>query len=220
MVTDQVTALIKVEPAQDRAIQALYNEAIGLKFYAESRIITKNEDLKTATEDLSIIAKLKKAIEERKKEYTGPIRSHLNDVNQAFESFLTPLNEADQITRQKVMAFRTEQARKIKEAEDIQAEKEALARREAELNQGKTTIDLTPVVAPPMVPQRVRTDLGMIGTMKVYKWEPVDITLIPRDYLRLDFAMISSVVKATKGQITIPGIRIWEEETLRVTTAP
>lgn len=62
------TAVIKIAPAEDTAIKALFEESQSILRYAESRVIIANEDLNLATEDLSLIANLKKAIEEKRNE--------------------------------------------------------------------------------------------------------------------------------------------------------
>jgi len=220
MALEQTTAVIQIAPGADSIVTNLYAEARKLQEYAEKRIIEKNEDLGSATEDVSLIANLKKALEAKRKEYTGPVRDHLDSINATFKTIMAPVEEADRITREKIMAFRREQERKRAEAEAIDRERQELARREAELSgTGETTIDLTPVAKPEAVPDKVHTEVGTTGTMKVYKWELVDIALVPKEYIMVNGGMITSVVKASKGKIIIPGIKVWEEDTLRVTAA-
>ena len=210
------TAVIKIAPGADNAVQSLYEESRKILTYANVRVISRNEDLTPATEDLSLIAKLKKAIEEKRKEYVTPIREKLESVNNSFKVFVAPLEEADRITRDKILAFRKEQARKQLEAERIEQEKLELARREAVLKGGEITVDLTPVEKPEVVPDRVHTEVGSTGTMRIRKWRLVDINLVPREYLIPDAARITKLVKANIG--SIPGIEIYDDETLRVNT--
>ena len=211
---EAVTALINISPDKDAAVTALYRESEKLLAFARGRVIATNEDLAPATEDLSLIANLKKAIEGKRKEYISPIREHLDAVNTTFKNFAAPLEEADRITREKIMDFRREQARKRLEAERIEDEKLALARREAELKGGEITVDLSPVEKPEAAPDKVHTEVGSAGTMVVRKWELVDIAQVPPEYLLVDAGKITKLVKAGIGNI--PGIRIYEEETLRV----
>jgi len=210
------TALIDVEPAKDIAVQQLYSESCALRTIALGRVITTNEELAPATEDLSLIAKMKKSIEEKRKEYVNPIREHLDAVNTAFKEFLAPLDEADKVTRSKILDFRNEQDRKRREAEAIEREKMELAQREAELKGGEITVDLTPVEKPDAVPDKVHTDLGSQGYMKIKKWEIEDFAAVPDDFKMIDAGKVTKLVKAGIGSIA--GIRIWEEETLRINT--
>ena len=113
------TALVKVNPDKDEAVIALHIQAKGLLGYAEALVIITDDNVKNATDDLSIISKLKKSIEERRKGYTQPIHEHLDAVNAAFKTFTEPLNQADKITRGKVLGYRAEQARRRDEQEEI-----------------------------------------------------------------------------------------------------
>jgi len=59
-------------------------------------------------------------------------------------------------------------------------------------------------------PRIITTDDGQMQFMTVWKWEEVDINLIPREHLILDSAKITRLVKA--GVRELLGIRIWSEE--------
>jgi len=127
------TALIQIRPDTDEKVVSLYQEAVKLQQYAEARVIQSDGDIKVATDDLSIIAKFKKAIEEKRKEYVGPINEHLKAVNKVFQDFTAPLTEADSITRQKILVYRKEQERIRQEQERINALRLEAARAEMEL---------------------------------------------------------------------------------------
>jgi len=210
-------AMIKVNPTGEVAIQGLYNEALILKEYAVARVILIDADLKPATEDLSIIGSLWKAIEEKRTVYIKPIRGYLDAVNEAFKQLTAPLVEADMLNRDKMKAYKAEIDRKRREAEEIEAEKYKLAQREATLKGGEITADLTPIEMPAPAPARIHTETGSSSFYKLPKWELVDKSLVPAEYLMVDAAKVTAVVKASKGTIVIPGIRIWMEDTLRVT---
>lgn len=213
MTTEIGTALINIHPESDTSVLSLVCEANRMRDFAIARVIAADADLSPATEDLSMIAKLKKALTEKKAEYYKPVKAHLDAISAAFQTILTPVEEADKITREKIMAYRAEQSRKAAEAEAINQAKLDLARREAALNGGEITVDLTPVEAPAPV-KKVQTDLGTASTMKVVKWELLDFAAVPDQFKVLDSAKVTKLVKAGGG---IPGIRVFEEETLRVT---
>ena len=212
----EITALatVKVKPEDDPKVVALAHEAEGLRDYAVARVILTEVDLRPATDDLSIIAKVRKALTEAKAEYVKPIKGHLDDVNAAFARIMTPLEEADKVTRSKIMAFREVQARRAAEAEAINRQKEELARREAQFNEGEITINTTPV-EPPAPVKRISTDMGTAGVVRNLTWELVDFALVPDQYKLPDSAKITKLVK---GGGTIPGIRVFITESLRVTT--
>ncbi len=209
------TALIKVGPEHDPAVLALAEDARRLRDYAIARAIISDADLKPATEDLSIIAKVKKALAEKKADYLKPIKAHIDAVNAAFTSITAPLDEADLITRNKVKDYRAAAEKRRLEAEEINRQKQELAQREAAFNgTGEITIDTTPVVAPEVI-RRVNTDLGSASTFKVTKWELVNFAAVPDEFKMIDSGKVTKLVKAGGS---IPGIRVFEEESIRVTT--
>ena len=214
MTTIGTVAVVRVKPEDDMAVTTLAQEAMRLRDYALVRVVATDDDLIPATDDLSLIAKVKKRLAECKAGYLQPIKAHLDTVAAAFASVMAPLEEADRVTRGKVNAYRVAQQQRQAEAEAINRQKEELARREAEFSgTGETTVDLTPVVAPAPV-RRVTTDSGATGTMVIRKWEVQEFALVPDDYKVLDAGKITRIVKAGGN---IPGIKTWTEETLRVT---
>ena len=134
----------------------------------------------------------------------------------AFKSFTSPLEQADGITRGKIMFYRKDVERQRAEVEEIERQKMELAKREAELNNGEIMVDLTPIAKPVAGPGTVRTDMGNTNMMKVRKWEVEDITKVPADYLQVDSTAIGKLARA--GIKSISGIRIWDEDVLRVNT--
>lgn len=209
-------ALVRIHPDEEQAFIALRGQVTGFLVYSENRIITNAEDVKLATEDLALMSGVKKAIEEKRVEFTGPLNDYVKGINATFKQLSDPLAQADKITRDKVLAYRAEQERKRIEAEAINRQKIDLARREAALNEGEITVDLTPVIVPTAEPSHIFTDTGSLGTSKIRKWEVEDLSKVPLDYLMIDAAKVGKVVRA--GIPSIPGIRIWLEDSLRITT--
>ncbi len=215
-IDQQATAVIKVSPETDIVILSLLAECNGLRDYAELRIVATNDDVKSATDDLTLIAKLKKTLEEKRKEYISPINAHLKSINDSFKVLMTPVEQADQVTRNKILAFRQEQERKAREVEEINRLRIEAAKREAAMNNGGIKESVNLVEAPTPAISKVYTEGGSLGTMKVRKWEVEDLSKIPTDYLMVDAAKVGKVVRA--GIPSIPGIKIWIEETLKVST--
>ena len=211
----QSTAIININPDADERIISLYQEAQSLQRYAEVRVISSIDDIKSATNDLSIMSGLKKTIEDKRKEYVGPINDHLKAVNEAFKTFTDPLNNADSITRQKILDYRAEQERQRQEIEEIAKLEREAAERKAALT-GEPVVIPEVVEAPAVAPKHYRTDMGTLGTAKIWKFEVVDFSLLPDRFKMENAALIGKVVRA--GEREIPGVRIWEERTLRITT--
>jgi len=207
------SALVQIKPETDLRVLALYQEGVRLHEYAKALVITSDAVITASTNDLSIIVGLKKAIEERRQEYVRPLNEHLKAVNATFKSFTQPLTEADGLTRQKILDYRAEQERIRAEQERINSLRMEAARAEMEL-QGEMTeaVGLTPVQQES--PNQYRTDMGTLGKSLTWKFEVEDFAILPDEYKLPDVTKIRRVVQAG---VSIPGVKAWQEEGLRVT---
>ena len=80
---------------------------------------------------------------------------------------------------------------------------------------GELTEPINLVEVAPTPPAHYRTVAGDLGKAMVWKFEVMDFALLPDDYKTADMVKIRKVVIAGAS---IPGVRAWKEETLRVTT--
>lgn len=212
---EENTALVKVKPQTDEAVIALHGQSLKLEQYAVALIIASDDNIKSATNDLSIISGLKKAIEEKRKEYTQPINEHLKAVNEAFKVFTEPLINADKITRQKILDYRHEQDRIRQEQERINQMRLEAAEAEMELK-GELTESVELVETQPEQPNHYRAEAGTLGKAIIWKFEVIDFSLLPDRFKMENATLIGKVIRA--GEREIPGVKIWSEETLRITT--
>jgi hypothetical protein len=211
------TAVVKIAADKDLAVQKLFQEGLRLKQYAESLVISVNTDLQGVTNDLSLIAKLKKSVLEKKAEYVGPIKNHLDDVNKAFASFLEPFETADRLTRAKVISYQAEVARRNAEAARIEQEKIRLAQDEMKLT-GEHTQNLGTVVQAEAVPNHVRTDLGTLGGRDNWKARVVDFKLLPDEYKLPNEKVLNALAKSTKGTSKVPGVEFFNDRGVMLRT--
>ncbi len=209
-------SLVLVKLEANPEIIAFYTEGLSLLEFAEARVIKTNDDLEPATDDLAVISKVMKGMESCRKEYLKPFQDHVKETNDAYKILMSPIEQADKITRGKITAFINEQTWKRKEAEAIEAERLALARREAELKGGEITVDLTPVAKPEPVPDRIKTDMGSAGLKDHWVFEVTDFELLPSEYKMVDAVKLGKVVRA--GLHTIPGVKIENKPSLAVNT--
>ena len=198
---------------KDLEVKNYYDQALKLQEYAEARVIATVEDIKLATNDLSIIAKLRKAMEEKKREYLDPLKAQAEAIRETYSILMDPIFRADKLTRDKILAYQKEQERKRQEQEEINQMRMEAAQKEKALK-GEITEPVELVEVAPEAPKRVSTDMGMVGQRMIRKWELVDMALVPEEYKILDGTKITKVVKA--GIPSIPGIRIYEEPILTV----
>jgi len=209
------TAIVRVKPEQDIEVQSFYDQALKLAEYAEARDIAIIEDLKPATDDLSIIARVKKALEAKRKEFIQPLQDHIKEINDAFKRLMEPIEIADKTTRSKILAFQQEQERIRREQEEVNRLRMEAAQKEMELK-GELSELVSLVEVSPEAPKRVSTDMGTAGQRDNWKWEVVDFALVPDGYKMINSGVLTPVVKASKGKITIPGIRIYNEPIIAV----
>lgn len=209
------TALVKVNPQTDAAVASLHSQALRFKSAAEKLVIASDSDVISATTDLSVIANLKKAIEDQRKEYTQPLNNYLKTISDAFKAFTEPITHADKLVRGKILAYRAEIDRQRQEAEEIERLRREAAEREAALT-GQPIIQPGPTLVIPPPPDRYHADNGTLGKVMIRKWELEDFSKVPDEYKTIDAVKIGKVVRA--GIPSIPGIRIWQEATLRIDT--
>lgn len=214
MAEDETKSIAIVEPTQDLEVTSFYNEALKLREYAETRIINSTEAMKLATDDLSVIARVKKSIEEKRKGFLAPFQNQIAFINDAFKTLAEPILQADKLTRDKILAYQSEQARIAREQEEINRKRLEAAEAEMKLK-GEITEPVNLVEVTPEAPKHISTDMGSIGQRMIKKWEVVDISQVPDSYKIIDSAKVTKLVK---GGGTIPGIRIWEEPIIAVRT--
>jgi len=211
----EYTSLALINPRQDESVIALHNEANKLLDYANARTITTLEDAKSATNDLSLISKLRKAMETKRKDYLLPFQEHVKEVNGIYQTLTAPIEQADKVTRAKWTAFTNEQARLKAEQERINNLRMEAAKAEAALNNGeiKESVNLVEVVE---APKRTITDMGSAGQRDNWTYEVVDFNLLPNEYKLPNNSLLNSLAKSVKNTRTIPGLRIYNDPTMVV----
>lgn len=213
--TEPNTVMVRIKPNLDAEVKTIYSEALKLQEYATARVIATAEDLKPATDDLSIIHKVKKALEEKRKEYLKPLQDHVKEINEVFKTLTYPIEEADRITGSKILAFQAEQDRIRREQEEINRKRQEAAEAEMRLK-GELSESVNLVEVVPEAPKRISTEMGTVGQRDNWKWEVVDFALVPDEYKMINSGVLTPVVKASKGKIVIPGIRIFNEPIIAV----
>ena len=156
-----------------------------------------------AGEILWAIRTFLKKVESMRVFFTKPLHDHMTNINTEFKQISAPLSTLDKQITQKLKDYRQQiEAKRLEEQARLDAE--AQARQET---------SLIPEAIAPIVPAQsksVYTETGKITFMKIRRWELEDISKVPLEYLKLDDAKITAVIKASGN---IPGIRPWYEET-------
>ena len=210
---------VKVEttpsPGTDLEVINWHREALKLQEYAESRIIANITDMKAANDDLTIIARLKKAMEERRKQYVQPLNDQVKVINDNYKKFMQPVLDAEKITKQKMLDFNNEQESIRRQQEEINRKRLEAAEAEMKLK-GEITESVNLVEVVPETPRRVSTDMGTSGMRDNWTYEITDFALLPDDYKIPNTSALNAFARSTKGTRQIPGLRIFNKPIIAV----
>jgi len=152
--------------------------------------------------------------------------AHKEAINQQ-RKVEEPLIQAEGLIKSRISSFLIEEERKRKAEEDrlrLIAQKAEEERRlneaiqaeaEGQLEEAAMILDEVPsYMPPPIVPKTVQTG-GGIALTKTWKFEVVDASKLPREYLMPDMVKIGGIVRAMKDQTKIDGIRVWGVDDIR-----
>ena len=186
--------------------------------------ISNQSDYEAASAVLSEVKSRYKELDAQRKEITKPIDAAKKAVMDLFKTPLELLEKAESKIKGLMIGYTNEQERKAREEQarlqrlaDAEAAKqkkileEKIARAEAsgktekaeELQMQKETI--TPIVAPIIAPQ-IETPKG-VSYREQWSAEIIDEKLIPREYLIVNLQALNKIAAATKGTISVPGVR-------------
>ncbi|MBA7645680.1 hypothetical protein ES703_53438 [subsurface metagenome] len=207
---------LALAPGADVEAMSYYDEAQKALKYAEARVIATVEDVKVATDDLSIISKLKKVMENKRKSLLDPLKLQSEAIRETYSTLMDPIFRADKITRDKILAFNQEQDRIRREQEEVNRLRMEAAQKEAALKGGELTEPVNLVKVTPEPAKKVSTDMGTTGMVDHWKYEIVDPLAVPREYLVIDTAMLTAIAKKHHDQKQIPGVRFYNEPIIAV----
>ena len=180
---------------------------------SQAQITVKSDgDLVEASEWLAKFRKKRKEIEEQ---FEVPIKGLKGEVKQLQEQrdkLTTPLSVAENKLAVEILGYRQAQQRRAAEA---QAKLNAQHERKVEkaIEKGKDISEIAPPVQVAAPAKSIQTEAGGVTARKVKKFKIADEGLIPDQYWMLDEAKIG---KAVRAGIEVPGVTVWEEETLSV----
>ena len=187
-------------------------------------IISNQSDYEAASAVLSEVKSRYKELDAQRKEITKPIDAAKKAVMDLFKTPLELLEKAESKIKGLMIGYTNEQERKAREEQlrlqkiaDAEAARqkkileEKIARAEAsgktekaeELQMQKETI--TPIVAPIIAPQ-IETPKG-VSYRDQWSAEVTDINLVPREYLIANMPALNKMAQATKGTLSIPGVK-------------
>lgn len=172
-----------------------------------------------------VLVAVKNGIKEVKKYWEDPVkkaRAALDALTERRKAMLEPLEFYERDIKARMLAYK-EQAeaerrakeRVAREALEAQAkaEREALVKEKEAFGdvQGAEAVALAPVVVPPvLLPGAPKVD--GVKFREDWKFEVVDASLIPREYLAIDEAKLAKIARAMKADAKVPGVRFYPEK--------
>lgn len=183
---------------------------------AKSFRINSPEDLALVDAHCAAGLALKKKIEADFKDSKGKAHEAWKAIVAQEKGHLDGIDEGRKVDKFLIDQWNTEQARlaavaalEAQAAEKKRLEDEALAQaaRAAEFGDDKTAEQI--ISAPTIVTPVPAYVAPKTQTVLSTRWEAVveDITLVPREYLVADQAMLNGIARSTKGAIKIPGVK-------------
>jgi hypothetical protein len=209
---------IDVKPIDVSIIKEVEKDTQLMTQEASALVIRTQKDFETAG---SLRMKIKgkiKELDEKRKSITVPLDIAKKNIMALFNPIIDRLNNGIEIIDQGVIIFSDEQDRKARELQAKADQEARLAREKAEARareleaQGKTEraqamqAKADAVIAPVIIPATPK--VAGQGIREIWDFEIVESSLIPRQYLIPDDAMIRKIANATKGKLDIPGIKI------------
>lgn len=180
-----------------------------------------------ANEDLKKIKLKYKQIDEVRKSLVQPIDQARRRIQDFFRHPLEWLEQAEAALKASLGKFQDAEEAKRREEESIKrkAAEEIAARMREEAavlaKQGDVETARALNLQAAMLPALVQADtpvtvLAGVSSREVWNIEIIDATIIPREYLEIDYIKIRKVVAALKGETNIPGVRVFSQRQLSV----
>jgi|SRR5579871_804506 len=146
--------------------------------------------------------------------------------------FEQPLRDAEAVLKSKIAAYTLAEERRRRSeacrqsAAATEARAAAIWREVEDLETAGFSTEAAELagelVAAPLAIALTPAPLKAPGVMtrEVWKYEVVDMAQVPREYFTIDHRKLGAVVRALKGTIVIPGVRVWVERTIAATNVP
>lgn len=209
--------------------QELVAVSKSLEIDAGQLKITTPEAFTFAGSKLAEVKARAKTLDELRREATRPLDQAKKKIMDWFREPQDRLMRAEAAIKRAMSDYSAEQDR-IRRAEQARLEERARRERErlekraaaaAAAGKEEKAAELeqqAAVVVAPIV-QTAAPKVEGVSFREVWKFEVTNPALVPLDYQMPDEQKIGSVVRATKGSVQIPGVRVWSEKQVAARSA-
>lgn len=196
---------------------------------SQRAVIDSNEAMEKGADLAKMLKSLAKKIEEIRVTKVKPLNDEVKIINEQHKSIIDPLTMAAKTVEGKMLTFQREQeriAREEAEARRLQQEQERIAAIKAAAiidENGDSPEIIVPEVQEVTaiaVPQLTRSLRGSVaGIRKTWTYEVTDIVALANarpDLVQEISARINAEIKGEDGNRNIPGLKIYQQETMSV----
>ena len=218
---EKETMVATVPQAEIVDEQQLSRDVTDIEFQAESLVIQTDEDYAFAGE----FGKMLKKKASQVTTFFKPMKDSAYQAHKAVcdreKAMLTPLRNAEKTIKQVMSAYIAEQERKRREAEEA-ARRAAEAERERKIQEAATLEDgaeaafeeaaiMDDAASYAVVPAAATPKVSGVSTSKDWEIVEIDPKAVPLavagiELRPVDQAAVMRLIRASKGQIEIPGI--------------
>ncbi len=225
------TTALATTPSDDPLTKQMHTGAIRLKTQVDSVTIRDEKSCEAAAQMLVEVKRMHDSVEARRKEFVQPLKEQAKKIDAFFKDISVPLDAAMTELKRKTLIYREAQAKKAAEeqrkrdaeaaaaaakAEELRAKAErAKGKKARELERQAEEAEEESLAAATQSITLAPTKSVGAGVTAYKRWtfEVTDIAKVPREYLEVNEGEIRRAVNS--GLRNIPGVRIFETETLR-----
>lgn len=212
---------IQIDPRARAAVQGVEIIENRLQTYVAAKILTP-EQYQTAASELRNIKEARKVMDDARKAMTGPLDKAKAVIMDFFRGPGDRLDDAERKLKRALLDYDLEQQH-IADQERRRAEEAASRERNFQEQRAARLAEQGALAAATEAMEqaaRVQTPTVVAATPKasgiayrdVYKWQVIDESLLPREFMSPDLAKIRQRVELSKGECEIPGVKVWTEK--------
>lgn len=177
-------------------------QGLAVRQSAQQISVSTEQEYQVAAQVLLQVKEKIKALDEKRKGFTGPLNKVVKEINAFFKQPLDAYRAVEQDLKAAMSAFQTLAAQERQRA--LQEAAQA-----AQTHQPQSFTALMQQAAQHAAPQAAGTH-----TREVWRFSIDDPSALPREFLMPDERLIGEHVRKLKGDARIPGVRVWSETTV------
>lgn len=188
----------------DQAVAEVTKSLKGWESKVAALAVETPEDEAGALAMVKTVKDAGKAAEDKLDEFIGPLNTVVKNLRAVFKPHIDRFKSLEISIKQKMNAYRSE----IEAAAAEERRKAEEKLRKAQAKAEETGKPMKAVYVPPPPVQTVQSNGASVTYRKVKKFEIVDESKVPRQFLEINQSKIRTAI--LQG-IEVPGVRSWEE---------